>query len=501
MKTHQFSTIVITNFVFVLFIVTSANAAPWAGSGTSADPYQIWDANGLNAIGADPNYYGSHFKLMADINLAGITYTDAVIPYSGTAFTGVFDGNTHIITNLTINTSGANTDYLGLFGGLDSGAVLKDVGIKNLNITAGDSSQNIGALAGINAGTIQGCFAQGAITDGNESLYVGGLVGTHYAIIQNCYADVDVNAGASSQNIGGLIGMCYYFSVASNCYAAGHVSGGIAVGGFAGSSNLMTLILNCYFLHPDDGGGPDNGIGIVLTDAQMRQQSSFAGWDFFAEAVNGTEEIWKMNGYPVLSWQIPVGLREFAMLGKFWMEPNCPPGEFCSTVDWYTDGRIDINDLAQLCKSWLRSRVATDYPRIGDNFETGDFSALPWVQGGSANWVIESDTVWEGTYAAKSGAISHSQGSSIEFTIDTGVCEIISFYCKISSESGFDELVFYIDGSLRGEWSGEYDWSEITYNFAAGVHTFKWSYYKDASVSRGSDCAWLDNIRLLKLVE
>jgi hypothetical protein len=494
MKKHPISAIV----AFVLFLATaSANAAPWTGSGTSDDPYQIWNAADLNAIGADPNYYGSHFKLMADINLAGITYTNAVIPYSDTTFTGAFDGNSHIISNLTINTSGAGTNNLGLFGCLDN-AVLKNLGITNLNITAGAASENIGALAGLNAGTIQECFAQGAITGGNASKYVGGLVGLQYLTIQNCYADVDVSSTGSY--IGGAMGMCY--GIAFNCYASGYITGGSAVGGFAGYTYFPMYIGNCYYLRLSDGGGPNNGIGIELTDAQMRQQSQFVNWDFFGEAGYGIEELWEMNGYPALSWQTPVGLRDFAMLGKFWLEPNCPSGQLCSTVDWYTDGRIDTKDLDQLHKSWLHSRVTADYPRLGDDFETGDFSALPWVLSGDANWVIDSNTVFEGTYSAKSGAISHSQTSSIEFTIDTGVCEIISFYCKVSSEEGFDGLTFYIDGNPRLiGFSGEHDWTEITFNFAPGLHTFKWSYQKDSSTSSGSDCAWLDNIRLLKLEE
>jgi hypothetical protein len=291
-------------------------------------------------------------------------------------------------------------------------------------------------------------------------------------------------------------------AAAFNCYAAGHVAGGSAVGGFAGSAYYLLFIQNCYYLRLSDGGGPNNGIATELTDAQMRQQSSFIGWDFFAEAVNGTDELWKMNGFPVLSWQIPVGMREFAMLSKFWTEPNCQPGQLCATVDWFNDGRIDINDLNQLCQSWLHSRVATDAPLFGDNFETGDFSALPWVQGGAANWIIQSSTVWDGSYAAKSGVIANSQSTSIEFTIDTADREIISFYCKVSSESGHDGLTFYIDGDPRLlGFSGEYDWSEITFNFAPGVHTFKWSYSKDSSTTHGSDCAWLDNIQLLKMPE
>ncbi len=250
MRIHQFRHIVGTGFVFVLFAVALANAAPWAGSGTDADPYQVWNASDLNAIGADTTYYASSFVLMADINLAGITYTNAVIPYTDTTFTGVFDGNTHVISNLTINTSGASTNYLGLFGYLDSNPegidVLKDLGIKNLSITAGSTSQNIGALAGVSTGTINRCFAQGTITGGNTSANVGGLIGTNASTIKNCYAVVNVNGGASSAAVGGLIG--YYYGGALDCYAAGHVTGGTTVGGFAGDK--FFLFFNSKLLLP-----------------------------------------------------------------------------------------------------------------------------------------------------------------------------------------------------------------------------------------------------------
>ncbi|MBN2829198.1 MAG: choice-of-anchor D domain-containing protein, partial [Candidatus Cloacimonetes bacterium] len=33
-----------------------------------------------------------------------------------------------------------------------------------------------------------------------------------------------------------------------------------------------------------------------------------------------------------------------------------------------------------------------------------------------------------------------------------------------------------------------------TYPVTSGTHTFKWTYYKDSSVSSGSDCTWVDNI-------
>tara|TARA_X000000368_G_C22449925_1_gene458543 strand:- start:18 stop:521 length:504 start_codon:yes stop_codon:yes gene_type:complete len=65
---------------------------------------------------------------------------------------------------------------------------------------------------------------------------------------------------------------------------------------------------------------------------------------------------------------------------------------------------------------------------------------------------------------------------------------------KVSSESNYDFLKFYIDGQLQGEWSGEVNWSSETFFVNAGQHTFSWVYSKDESVSDGSDAAWVDYI-------
>jgi hypothetical protein len=483
------------------------------GSGTAGAPYQIADADDLLELAGDTGNYDKCFILTANIDLAGRSFTTALIApdtsddadYQGTGFTGRFDGNYHVISNLTIDTQGQDKDYLGLFGYLGSNPdsdVLRNVGIKDLIITAGSSSQNIGALAGLNGGTIQKCFAQGTIAGGSASLYVGGLVGNNGSIVQNCYAVVDVTAGASSQMIGGLAGMC---AIASNCYAAGYVSGGAAVGGLAGSAYYLPFIQNCYFLAPGDGGGPNNSIGTVLTDVQMRQQVNFVTWDFQGDAGDGEEEVWQMSGgYPVLAWQVPVGMRQLVVLSRYWQMTGCVFGQPCVIADWYDDDVIDTKDLALLVQSWLEHGMKTDYPKTADDFETGDFTKLPWVQGGAANWTIISDSdVYQGVYSAKSGSIGNSQSSTLELTATvSGESEIV-FAVKVSSESGFDKLDFYIDGNIRlMGLSGEVGWSEIRLGgFSDGVHTFKWSYSKDSGGSGGSDCAWIDNVRILRLEE
>lgn len=131
---------------------------------------------------------------------------------------------------------------------------------------------------------------------------------------------------------------------------------------------------------------------------------------------------------------------------------------------------------------------------IVEDFETGDFTAFPWEFSGNANWQISTTTPYEGDYSAKSGTISHSQVSSMTVNASVSTAGQISFFYKVSSETSYDFLTFYIDGSVQDEWSGDIDWTEATFDVGSGDHAFKWEYSKDGSVSSGSDAAWVDFI-------
>lgn len=129
-----------------------------------------------------------------------------------------------------------------------------------------------------------------------------------------------------------------------------------------------------------------------------------------------------------------------------------------------------------------------------EDFETGDFTAYNWVQGGNANWVTETTEVHEGTYSIQSSDITDNQTVELSYTCNVTADGQISFYKKVSCESDYDFLKFYIDGTQQEEWSGEVSWAEHTYNVTAGSHTFKWAYEKDNSEDEGDDCAWIDFI-------
>ncbi len=130
---------------------------------------------------------------------------------------------------------------------------------------------------------------------------------------------------------------------------------------------------------------------------------------------------------------------------------------------------------------------------IVEDFETNNFESFEWQFGGSANWFTTTGA-YEGNYCARSGSIGHNQSSSLYLTVDVLSAGELSFYKKVSSESGWDFLRFFVDNNEMGSWSGTVGWSQETYQITAGEHTFKWEYDKDQAVIGGSDCCWIDYI-------
>jgi hypothetical protein len=313
------------------------------GSGTAQDPYQIATAVDLILLGDTPADYDKHFILTADADLdpklpGRKVFDGAVIApdtnpgndtwrFDGTAFNGVFDGNGHAISHLTIKGAG----FLGLFGQLRTGAKIEDLGVVDVNITG--SGDYVGALVGSSNGVLIRCWSVGAVS-GKGS--VGGLVGhSGRGTVSQCY-----NTGAvrgTGWSVGGLVGQNYE-GIVILCYSTGTVGGASGVGGLVGynGSNLPHFergtVIQCYSAGAVSGVGPSVGglVGTGLagditacfwdtqtsgqtksaggtgkTTAQMRDLRTYlgAGWDFVGETANGTSEIWQMpkeGGYPIL---------------------------------------------------------------------------------------------------------------------------------------------------------------------------------------------------------
>ncbi len=129
-----------------------------------------------------------------------------------------------------------------------------------------------------------------------------------------------------------------------------------------------------------------------------------------------------------------------------------------------------------------------------EDFETGDFSSFDWVNNSTIPWTISSTDYNTGSYGAASGTISHNSSTEISIVMDVAVNDNITFSRKVSSESGYDYLRFFIDNAEKEKWSGNVDWGTVSYPVTPGTHTFKWSYTKDVSVSNGDDKGYIDDI-------
>jgi hypothetical protein len=256
------------------------------GSGTPDDPYRIATAEDWGAI----NHYdlGACYRLEADISFAGIAWREAPIPY----FEGRLDGAAKIVTDLKIE----GAEHLGLFGGLGRQASVEHLGIRNADL---NGTGWLGVLAGENRGHITACYASGSVAGGPDS---GALTGWNEGSITDSYAGGRVTGECFGA--GGLTG--WNVGTVRRCYAAAQVTClspilalGKPAGGLVGSDGWpIGEIEGSYFLVGADGGGPDNGLGVALTGAQMKQQASFPGWDFGA-----TWTICAGKDYPRLRWE------------------------------------------------------------------------------------------------------------------------------------------------------------------------------------------------------
>jgi hypothetical protein len=128
-----------------------------------------------------------------------------------------------------------------------------------------------------------------------------------------------------------------------------------------------------------------------------------------------------------------------------------------------------------------------------EDWESGAISG-DWTLGGVSNWTLVNSAPLAGSWSARSGAIDHSQQSSISIDMSFPSGGTISFRHRESSEANYDYLRFFIDAVEQDAWSGENAAATANYDVAAGTHTFEFRYSKDGSVHFGSDAVWIDDI-------
>lgn len=263
------------------------------GFGIESSPYKIETAVHLDSV---RHFMNAHFIQVADIDMN-------VAPFNSGAgwdpigtntdygkFTGSFDGNGFTINNLYVNRPSEN--FNGLFGSTFN-AVLKNMVMKDVNITGQNYN---GALVGLNYSEVRSSYSTGSVSGVNHS---GGLLGANESSsgsvgnVINNYSTA--TATSSNYGAGSLVGRLISGTI-ENSYGAGTVTAPSGNGGLIGEKNSGS-VSNSYW-DTEATGQATSADGTGLTTAQMKQRSSFTGFDF-----SNTWFIEEGAGYPYLQEQ------------------------------------------------------------------------------------------------------------------------------------------------------------------------------------------------------
>ncbi len=254
-------------------------------------------------------------------------------------------------------------------------------------------------------------------------------------------------------------------------------------------AGIQSLLAQGYEFPPDaDAGWLDEGSGVYRSQAVVDDQRAQLQYDGLFTTGNVTFDvvISSEQNYDWLVFYIDGVLRDaWSGVGT---APNLSypisAGQHVLLWSYEKDGSVSAgDDLARI------SNVQFPEVEMSDTLLDMGFDV---VAGAESGWIDD-----EAEAAFRSGAITHNEDASIEYTGNFSAGKI-GFDLKVSSEQDWDFLRFYIDGVEQGTgWSGTVDWTSVEFDITVGAHTLVWSYEKDINdvYDVGDDTAWIKNLR------
>lgn len=311
-----------------------------------------------NEVNNGDNKSGKIIYLTSDLDLGGKFDSDGnaldgniswtPIGTESNPFSGTFEGNGHIISNMYVNRP--NDNYNGLFGvvtnliknlGVNSsyiignrsqaaisgrGGMIKNIfssaTVKGTAITAGICGEGCNIIDSYNAGniingteditggilggwgTVKNSYNYGSVA--SKAFSIGGIAGWETRSYYN-YNLGSVNSAMSS--IGGIIGASSGDKIIEHCFNSGVINSPYAGGIFGNQygvneiKNLTIKLTNNYYLSGSASYGlgtyrSNQGAEPLSQDEMPSVISVINGDNAFVEDTNNIN-----NGYPILKWQ------------------------------------------------------------------------------------------------------------------------------------------------------------------------------------------------------
>lgn len=228
------------------YVELPLNATAMKGDGTAENPYEIARAYDFTLI---ENDLDAHYKVVNDIDFMNVVF-DGV---EG-EFTGKFDGGNFEIRNVVLDGSG-------MFAALRDSAVVENMVLRNVVLSASKFTDVVGVLANdvignfTEAGTGYGCRISNVHVvcsyivgeDGFEGV-LGGLVGdvSLHSTIEGCSMSYANIYAPTASNVGGIVGQSATSTSILVCAFDGSIEAGYEVGGIVSNSSGDDKIENCH---------------------------------------------------------------------------------------------------------------------------------------------------------------------------------------------------------------------------------------------------------------
>lgn len=273
------------------------------GTGTVANPYIIQTPTDLNNV-RNKITTGTYYELGNDIDMSKFgNFTSIGGSTSATRFKCSFNGKGFSIKGIKIVGS---SNFVGFVSLLDTATgIIKNVSFIDANVSS--TALYTGIVAGGTTGTslISNCFTNGNV-DGNY--HIGGICGMNGGSVENCFSTAHVTG---NNHVSGIARMdspttakilsCYF----NGSFTIRETINPPSIFGVSGGTVSSTRLVNSYY-NIDTTGlvATSNEFGIGLTDSQMKEQSSFIGFDDTVWGFqNGNYPYLKVFGIPPIPSQ------------------------------------------------------------------------------------------------------------------------------------------------------------------------------------------------------
>jgi len=184
------------------------------------------------------------------------------------------------------------------------------------------------------------------------------------------------------------------------------------------------------------------------------------------------------------------------------MEPGFAEADTYTATEWKS-----LKPGVYIAKVMLNESEAmeeTDYYNndLAFRFAVRDSVTLPTALDceDSALVVSAESEQWYGTaglgYDGEDCAMTKlaGDGSTDVLTATVSGAGTLSFIYKVATEATYDVLMFKDGDTELLKDSGIGEWKQVSFDIAAGDHTFTWTYAKDSIGSDGDDCVYLDKL-------